>query len=88
MHIYYCLIVWNTSIETVDAVWSEYGDWTDCSETCGGGIRSRSRICSYPDVNNKGNYCVGSSEETESCNTDNCPGRCLVTVGNTDDCLG
>ena len=46
------------------ATWGAWGGWSDCSSTCRGGIRSRTRHC----VN--GNTCTGLNVEYEACNTE------------------
>ena len=51
--------------------WSE---WTDCSLTCNGGERSRSRVCGLdPSAKSKDNPCKAPLRETEKCNEDKCP---------------
>ena len=32
----------------IDGGWSEFGDFTACSRTCGGGVRYRERSCNNP----------------------------------------
>ncbi|VDP08335.1 unnamed protein product [Soboliphyme baturini] len=46
--------------------WSTWGEWGDCSSTCGQGYRLRSRECSVPPK------CEGSSIDTEECNGNQC----------------
>ncbi|KAI8492290.1 hypothetical protein Bbelb_301870 [Branchiostoma belcheri] len=53
----------------VDGGWSNWGPWSDCSETCGVGSRSRSRTCTNPVPANGGADCVGSAQEAQQCNT-------------------
>ena len=43
--------------------WSEWGDWSECSSTCSGGMRSRTRRC----IN--GNSCTGVNVQHQECNT-------------------
>ena len=58
----------------VDCTWTPYGDWTDCSRTCGGGVRHATReILQVPD--HGGKTCEGSALKTETCNEQNCPGN-------------
>ena len=49
----------------------DLGDWSDCSRSCGGGIRSRRQ--------EGGNFCTNGKIESESCNTGVCPGDPIYT---------
>ena len=55
--------------------WGAFGAWSSCSVTCGGGIRSRTRLCNNSSPSDGGQPCVGSSTQTERCNVQNCPGK-------------
>ena len=63
---------------TVDGGYTSWEDWTDCSVSCGGGIRTRNRTCTDPEPGPNGQNCLdqglGNPEEQEDCNTLNCPG--------------
>ncbi|XP_006888295.1 PREDICTED: A disintegrin and metalloproteinase with thrombospondin motifs 20-like [Elephantulus edwardii] len=74
MHCYHGLCV-NKEMDTrpVDGDWGPWGPFSSCSRTCGGGIRSASRICNRPEPKNGGKYCVGLKTKYQSCNTDPCP---------------
>ncbi|XP_066275229.1 SCO-spondin-like [Branchiostoma lanceolatum] len=58
---------------SVDGGWSNWGPWSDCSLTCGGGTRSRDRACTNPAPAKGGANCVGPDQETQQCNTRTCP---------------
>ena len=58
---------------SIDGYWLPWGSWSDCSQSCGGGLKSRTRQCHQPE--NGGEPCVGSSYETASCNTQACEGE-------------
>ncbi|KAK7485590.1 hypothetical protein BaRGS_00023165, partial [Batillaria attramentaria] len=80
----------------INGNWSVWEQWTDCSATCGGGVRTRERACNNPQPQHGGDECEGTSEEKETCNVDLCPGKdfhggwdewaewtpCTVTCGN------
>ncbi|KAI4898140.1 hypothetical protein NFI96_015403, partial [Prochilodus magdalenae] len=56
-----------------DGGWSEWTPWTDCTKSCGGGMRSRRRECNRPATERKGDFCEGLKTELITCNTDPCP---------------
>lgn len=53
--------------------WGQWSLWTQCTVSCGGGYRKRSRSCSV-----KGR-CDGAETETEQCSSNACPA--LSTTG-------
>ncbi|XP_046550815.1 SCO-spondin-like [Haliotis rubra] len=55
----------------VDGVWNGWETWGDCSNICGGGMRSRTRTCQGPFF--QGAPCPGEVSHTEECNTFECP---------------
>lgn len=67
------------AISQVDGGYTSWEDWSDCSFSCGGGKRRRSRKCTNPVPQYGGKDCssLGPSDETEDCNTNLCPGICL-----------
>nr|XP_022344318.1 SCO-spondin-like isoform X5 [Crassostrea virginica] len=82
----------NTHNCPIDGSWTSWGSWASCSETCGGGVQSRTRSCTNPAPQYGGANCVGMSSSTQTCNTQNCPidgawtswgsyGACTVTCG-------
>ena len=47
--------------------------WSECSRSCGGGIRKSVRDCDRPEPTKGGLYCTGDRVRYESCNTQDCP---------------
>lgn len=47
--------------------YEEWSDWSDCSLQCGGGFRSRHRVCVGGHMGLTG--CIGSSSQEEDCNS-------------------
>ena len=64
-------------VPAVDCIWGEYGAWTSCSATCGGGLRTRTKLVATP-ASNGGAPCTGSATETETCNANGCPGSKIL----------
>ena len=59
----------------VNGGWTTWGDWSECSATCGGGTQTRSRSCTQPPAAHGGKACVGLKEMFKECNKDVlCPG--------------
>ncbi|KAA8580474.1 hypothetical protein FQN60_013432, partial [Etheostoma spectabile] len=56
-----------------DGGWSQWSNWTECTKSCGGGVRSRRRECDSPHPEGEGNYCEGRGTDVIACNTDHCP---------------
>lgn len=59
----------------VDGNWGSWQLWGECSASCGGGHRSRIRLCNNPSPSNSGRPCPGDSSQLSRCNTQPCPGR-------------
>ncbi|XP_078577488.1 uncharacterized protein LOC144862665 [Branchiostoma floridae x Branchiostoma japonicum] len=62
------LLTYPLTFSTVDGGWSDWGEWSDCSVTCGVGTESRDRTCNNP-APAGGADCVGTTEETQDCDT-------------------
>lgn len=58
----------------VNGGWSDDGEWSECTETCGGGEQSRTNVCDNPAPQNGGEDCQGEAIETRSCNDFPCIG--------------
>ncbi|XP_076262615.1 semaphorin 5c-like [Rhynchophorus ferrugineus] len=56
----------------INGGWSAWSEWTPCSTTCGGGIRSRHRRCDNPVPLYEGHYCKGNDIEYDICNEKKC----------------
>ncbi|XP_078315009.1 uncharacterized protein LOC111129774 isoform X2 [Crassostrea virginica] len=52
---------------TTLGVWGNWGKFSSCDKTCGGGSQIRHRVCG-------GGNCAGDSLESVSCNSHPCPG--------------
>lgn len=61
--------------------WTKWSPWSECSLTCGGGSKSRSRICALPDgTSPDGLYCPGEDTQKETCNENTCPGKIVLSI--------
>ncbi|XP_062578062.1 SCO-spondin-like isoform X3 [Saccostrea cucullata] len=57
----------------VNGQWSTWGQYSECTKTCGNGSKTRQRLCSSPAPLNGGKDCSGNNSETEQCNSTPCP---------------
>ena len=65
-------------IHLVDGGWGEWEEWNNCTVTCGGGEKSRIRLCDTPKPKFGGQNCtydVSNSTETQQCNENICLGK-------------
>ncbi|KAM4629779.1 hemicentin-1 [Polymixia lowei] len=58
----------------VDGNWGSWQPWGECSVSCGGGERTRVRLCHSPSPSNGGRPCPGDSSQLSRCNPQACPG--------------
>lgn len=52
---------------TEPPAWNMWGEWTDCSESCGPGTRTRMRTCNTDQDCPDGSSCIGDNTESEAC---------------------
>ena len=61
----------------VDGEWATWSVWASCDVSCGGGIQTRNRTCTNPTPAHGGALCVGDETESQTCNSNQCEGKCL-----------
>ena len=65
----------------VDGGYGQWTNWTQCSVSCGLGMRTRHRECNNPEPQFGGLTCedndLGPEDETVSCDAGPCPGMNL-----------
>lgn len=54
----------------VNGGWGPWGQFTECSRTCGAGVSYAERECNNPVPQHRGRYCVGERKQVKICNTD------------------
>lgn len=69
-------IVCSHWIAAINGNYSDWSDWSECSRTCSGGIKRRTRECTNPSPLYGGKDCkeIGSAFEKVHCNPQSCPG--------------
>ena len=60
---------------TVNGGWGSWMSWSSCSAMCGGGTRTKQRLCNNPAPSGGGSNCIGSNTNQQACNTASCPGE-------------
>ena len=76
--------VCDTVVTPVDCTYTDWNPWSSCTKTCGGGTKSKNRTKKTV-AKNGGKECVGSLQEEETCNTQECL-TSLKTAGKPVDC--
>ncbi|XP_065653637.1 SCO-spondin-like isoform X9 [Hydra vulgaris] len=66
--------VWscNEFLCSVNGEWTNWSEWSLCSQPCNVGETKRVRNCSKPKLQFKGLSCIGSAKETKMCSLRNC----------------
>ena len=59
--------------EPIDGGLGKWSKYSKCSQSCGGGIQSRTRKCDNPVPLNGGADCAGEKTETRQCYAKPCP---------------
>ncbi|XP_053178575.1 hemicentin-1 [Scomber japonicus] len=64
----------STAYCPVEGNWGSWQPWGECSASCGGGQRTRVRLCNSPSPSSGGRPCPGDSSQLSRCNSQACPG--------------
>ena len=64
-------------IYLVNCEWSSYGNWSECSVTCGNGQKRSNRTILKPALHG-GIECEGNSSKVEKCNLEACIGMLFI----------
>ncbi|XP_023942661.2 uncharacterized protein LOC112049114 [Bicyclus anynana] len=71
-----CAIDEEYSESNISGSWSEWGEWTKCSEDCGFGIQRRKRTCIEKHISNFaltwGTHCRGQYDDLQVCSNKKC----------------
>ena len=59
-------------IDITDGGWSGWKSWSDCSATCGTGLKRRQRTCDNPVPSVSGKNCIGDASYVDVCTITNC----------------
>lgn len=62
--------------EAVNGGWGDFGAWSECTRSCGGGISFSERECNNPVPSNRGRFCIGERRKLKICN----PGVCQIEL--------
>ena len=84
MAIHHYRIRQNLYFSGIDGGYTEWSEWSNCSEPCGGGLRLHTRNCTNPVPRNNGKTCIeqnlGQAEESQGCNTQDCRKKTTIDL--------
>ncbi|XP_044763903.1 A disintegrin and metalloproteinase with thrombospondin motifs 9 isoform X2 [Coccinella septempunctata] len=60
-------------LKPINGGWGLWSEWSECSRTCGGGVKTSQRLCNNPIPENGGDYCIGHNIRYASCSIQQCP---------------
>ena len=73
----------------VNGMWADWMVWSQCSTTCGEGVKTRFRLCSNPKPAHGGSFCDGEFEKSTNCSISpditNCTSKLLPYILETID---
>ncbi|XP_073903349.1 hemicentin-1 isoform X3 [Castor canadensis] len=64
----------STDMCPVDGSWGNWKSWSQCSASCGGGEKTRERLCDNPVPSKSGRSCPGDATQVSRCHIQACPG--------------
>ena len=77
---FYCIL--NDHYFPVNGGYSEWGNYSQCSTSCGDGKKQRQRTCTNPAPQFKGKDCsrLGDPVQLETCNIQPCPSKLHMSL--------
>ena len=75
---YYILL----SVTATDGNYTDWSSWTECSASCGPGVRSRYRSCTNPPPAFGGKDCsdIGDADQEKPCEIKKCPSKTILSA--------
>ena len=71
MEKYQGIMIFELIFQAVNCKWDQWGYWSLCTKTCGGGITTRKRVKKV-EAAYEGEDCIGETEETKDCQQQLC----------------
>ena len=65
---------------SVDGGFSKWSDFSECSKSCGEGVKQATRTCSNPEPKFGGKLCIGEFVQSQLCNLKECPSKLFFYI--------